>query len=507
MLYIRLRQNTIMWALLIALYSASGVLILFAPEVVSLIAITVASAVAGVTLWLDRSDIRSELELELEGQGDAQEFDDDRYVQTERGLAEQALAAAHRRTREERNRIAAIRDQGKYGRRAYGSADTVPQDDDACEVARDSGGRTPRASGPPMQNLPPKPTSGGSILDRLISPGGVSRDALIDFKADIERGRAERVAARLQSDMRAALSTQLAARSLGSDVDVLQFDNDVDPDIAEAAKAMGVNLMPRIHDDVIVDLTGAGIILAEDFPPDGLQRPDENDVDPGRLPVSTGLAALSRKFYAQLDASDAETSRRLGQFDQAKYDRLCAEKHERQADDRMLQAQTLDGTAAERLLWASSQAELDKAVAAAQAKSDEQTAEFRAGGLGGSKSAEVDDIVRVARVNLLDVVQAQTLDGTATERFLLWAEQTVEDHGGSKSAEADELAATQHRTAYDELATAEQEYRAARQAMAEFVKDPDAATARSTEDTARHEAGSPAGGSGGSLEDADSGGV
>lgn len=50
-----------------------------------------------------------------------------------------ALEGYHERLRERQqaNRVAAQSARGKYGRRAFGSADPVPRDDEACAIARD----------------------------------------------------------------------------------------------------------------------------------------------------------------------------------------------------------------------------------------------------------------------------------------------------------------------------------------------------------------------------------
>ena len=387
MLNSQLKQNTTSQLL------ASGAVLYIASESVvrSILAQPVAAdaavgaaisllGVAGARLWRERGRLRSE--LELEGQSGAA---DDRYVPTDADLAAQALAAAERRTRELKRREdsnrAALRDQGKYGRRAHGSADTVLRDaslrdvDHLTTVDQSTGehrvgflrgfvpggiadlsgqcqfegsaldrlraglGRDPsawpKATGPRMQNFPPRSPglpSVGSITrtGHIVFSGGDR----VDSKA---RAPSKETIARLQAG---------TAMSVGSEyVDAEQS--------AEYAKSLGVDLAHRIHDDVIVDLNN---------PP---------------TPISDALQRLS----SQLHASNQETSERLAQFDQAHYDQLCADDKqkregliaadERQAvQDRMAQACTLDGTPAQRLLWASSQAELDKAVAAAQARGD-----------------------------------------------------------------------------------------------------------------------------------------
>lgn len=151
MLETQLRQNTTMWALLVLLYAIGVGNIIFAPEVVSLITIalsgvgTAAAAVAFAELWMSRSEIRSE--LQLEGQNDdgedlqhaarLQVLED--WADCFDGKAACQRRAAENLARAQDNHEQALRDQGKYGRRAHGSADMVPRIDEACEVARDPG--------------------------------------------------------------------------------------------------------------------------------------------------------------------------------------------------------------------------------------------------------------------------------------------------------------------------------------------------------------------------------
>lgn len=380
MLNSQLKQNTTSQLMVsgAVLYVASESVVrsILAQPVVADVAVGAAISllgVAGARLWRERGRLRSE--LELEGQSGAA---DDRYVPTDADLAAQALAAAERRTRElkrrEDNNRAALRDQGKYGRRAHGSADTVPRDDEACQIARDPVLRDASLRDASLRDVDHLTTvdqstgehrvgflrgfvpggiadlSGqcqfeGSALDRLraglgrdpsawpkatgprmqnFPPRGVRCGDLFDFDGFVDRTRAELLE---QASGKSVVAVDLA--KIARPEDLLDAEHVDAEQSAEYAKSLGVDLVPRIHDDVIVDLNNPPTPVS-----DALQR------------LSSGLAAKQKRE----GLTDAD---------------------ERQAvQDRMAQACTLDGTPAQRLLWASSQAELDKAVAAAQARGD-----------------------------------------------------------------------------------------------------------------------------------------